>query len=87
MFLNSFMIRRAPSFFCGRIQTLAFSDRLFILLRGYVSGAVKEALRQCLFQSMYNQLRTNKFFLIAFRLLPFLTDHFCSCVCVCQRST
>jgi hypothetical protein len=85
MFLNSCMIRRAPSFFFGRIQTLAFSDRPFILLRGYVSGAVKEALRQCLFQSMYNQPRTIKFFLIAFRLLPFLTDHFCSCVCVCQE--
>ena len=62
MFLNSCMIRRAPSFFFGRIHTLAFSDRLFILLRGYVSGAVKEALRQWLFQSMYNHLRTTNFF-------------------------
>jgi len=35
---------------------------------------------------MYNQPRTIKFFLIAFRLLPFLTDHFVL-ACVCVRST
>ena len=34
---------------------------------------------------MYNLPRTINFFLVAYRLLPFVTDHFCSCVCVCQE--
>ena len=34
---------------------------------------------------MYNLPRTIKFFLVAYTLLPFVTDHFCSCVCVCQE--
>ena len=34
---------------------------------------------------MYNLPRTINFFLVAFRLLPVVTEHFCSCVCVCQE--
>jgi len=83
--LNTSMIRRAQSFFFGLIQTLAFWDRPFIKSRVYVSGAVEMAFRRILFQSMYNLSRTINFFLVAYRLLPFVTDHFGSCVCVCQE--
>jgi len=44
-------------FFLGRIQTPVFSDRPFFFLRVYVSRAVEQAFRRCLFEYMYNPPR------------------------------
>ena len=44
-------------FFLGRIQTPVFSDQPFFFLRVYVSRAVEQAFRRCVFAYMYNPPR------------------------------
>ena len=44
-------------FFLGRIQTPVFSDQPIFFLRVYVSRAVEQAFRRCLFEYMYNPPR------------------------------
>jgi len=70
--------------FFDRIQTPDFSDRPFLFWRVCVSGALEEAFRRCLFEYMYDPPHTIHVCFAAYRLLPLLTDHFCSCVWMCQ---
>jgi len=83
-YLNTCTIHRAQSQFFCRIHTPAFSDRLFYFFRVYMSRAVEESFRRCLFEYMYNSPRTNHF-LATYTPLPFLTAHSFFCACICHK--
>ena len=56
-----------------------------LFLRVCVSGALEEAFRRCLFEYMWNPPHTIHFCFAGYRLLPFLTDLYCSSVRMCHR--